>query len=63
MQETRGFDSEFTFKTTGAGGEDAIFLLGLNNAIEPARQKLATLGWREFKYNCQQEGLKINVEH
>ena len=43
-----GFDQTWTFKTTGAGGEDALILFGPREALTSAFQSLEALGWQEL---------------
>ena len=43
-----GFDETWTFKTTGAGGEDAILLLGPRQDLQAAIQCMQALGWQEL---------------
>ena len=40
-----GLDKKWTWKTTGAGGEDAILLIGEQHEISEAAGRLTDLGW------------------
>jgi hypothetical protein len=46
LQEVEGVDVTWSFKTTGAGGEDALLLVGDTAA---ARERLAALGWHALR--------------
>ena len=54
LKTCKGFDQEFTYKTTGAGGEDAIVLFGCPSHTNEAHDKLAALGWHrmDIKFPC-----------
>lgn len=59
FQELRGFDQDWTFKTTGAGGEDSILLFGHESDIAPAKAQLKTLGWEKLDANICHDGIKF----
>lgn len=59
LKTCRGFDRDFTYKTTGAGGEDAIILFGTPKHTEEARHKLASLGWHQLDINFPCHGASI----
>jgi mevalonate kinase len=40
-----GLDQSWSWKTTGAGGEDAILLIGSRHAVRPAMMSLLEMGW------------------
>jgi hypothetical protein len=43
-----GIDKKWTWKTTGAGGEDAILLIGEHHETVAAADRLTELGWRRL---------------
>lgn len=44
-----GCDAEWTFKTSGAGGEDALLLIGPAAQLGAPAQRLEALGWRRLE--------------
>lgn len=51
-----GFDETWTFKTTGAGGEDAILLIGEAFGLGAAETALLTHGWRPLGARFGEQG-------
>ncbi|MFK7824013.1 MAG: mevalonate kinase [Oligoflexales bacterium] len=51
LKTCKGFDEKFTYKTTGAGGEDAIVVFGFPSETREAHDKLASLGWHALDVN------------
>jgi mevalonate kinase len=60
LQQTAGLDETWTYKTTGAGGEDALLLFGDEGAIAAPQQALQKLGWKRFSYELVEEGARID---
>ncbi|MCX6123348.1 MAG: hypothetical protein NTV34_01150 [Proteobacteria bacterium] len=56
---TPGHDASWTWKTTGAGGEDALLLIGSQVAIRPAINTLFDLGWRRLDAKFCDTGISI----
>lgn len=54
-----GYDTTFTFKTTGAGGEDAILLIGDEGSVAPAADVLTAHGWRLLKKPFSDGGTSV----
>jgi mevalonate kinase len=54
-----GFDESWTFKTTGAGGEDAILLIGEAFDLGAAETALLTHGWRPLGARFSERGAHI----
>jgi len=57
LESLPGLDQNWSWKTTGAGGEDAIILIGRPEAIAAPKAALAGLGWRKSPFNFTQQGL------
>ncbi|MFW7377475.1 MAG: mevalonate kinase [Oligoflexus sp.] len=57
-----GFQTLWTYKTSGAGGEDAIILIGRQEDLSPAFQSLKNLGWSRLPYALGAERLKITAD-
>lgn len=57
-----GFDRSWTFKTTGAGGEDAILLIGEKKELSSVRDALSYHGWHPLGFSWQNRGATI-LEH
>ena len=54
-----GIDDRWSWKTTGAGGEDAILLVGRAADLESAKAKLASIGWHRLDAVFSESGAKI----
>ncbi len=46
LEQVEGCDESWSFKTSGAGGQDALILVGAAEAVAPARIALDQFGWR-----------------
>ncbi len=53
------FGKDFSFKTTGAGGEDSVLLVGYQEQITEATQVLAKLGWAKIESPFSERGLGV----
>jgi hypothetical protein len=62
LAEVPGMDSDWSWKTTGAGGEDAIILLGTNLQISAAAQALESLGWHKAAFHLANVGMMIKIQ-
>lgn len=54
-----GFDESWTAKTTGAGGEDAILLIGTHDDTEKATACLAQEGWYPLPVHPTEHGASL----
>ena len=54
-----GLDQNWSWKTTGAGGEDAIILIGTRTFIQPAAEKLWKSGWHRLDHQFTMTGTHI----
>ncbi len=58
LSDIPGLDRRWSWKTTGAGGEDAILVLGTSEDITQVTKKLTSLGWHAsghlFVNTCSQ---------
>lgn len=57
-----GADESFSWKTTGAGGEDAVLLIGTESAVEDAADKLQRRGWQRLKRPFAPEGTSVRID-
>ena len=55
-----GIDTKWSWKTTGAGGEDAILLIGPHKSIQPAAQELWSMGWHRLEAPFTSSGIRID---
>lgn len=62
LRELPGFDRSWTFKTSGAGGEDTILLLGRSAELQQAHQCLDHFGWHPLSVTISPLGTQINLE-
>ncbi len=58
LYELPGFDQNWSFKTTGAGGEDSILIIHPGPPDEMINHKLAKLGWFPAPFKPDNQGLK-----
>lgn len=54
-----GFNSSWTFKMTGAGGEDSIILIGEVKDLVEANSLLDEIGWNKISLNFINKGVVI----
>ena len=57
LENIPGLDLSWTWKTTGAGGEDAVLLIGAAAVLIEPRHALARIGWRPSPFKFTQQGL------
>lgn len=57
LMQVANCDETWTFKTSGAGGEDAVFLIGPSTEIQAAAQCLANKAWYPLQYHMCEHGL------
>lgn len=56
-----GCDEDFTFKTTGAGGEDALLLIGPSDKLKKPAEVLAAHGWYRLPGQPTGQGLSVEL--
>jgi hypothetical protein len=61
LTELPGVDRDWSFKFTGAGGEDAILIFGSEEHVGPALHRMAARGWREFRGEPEAGGARIVI--
>lgn len=59
LASLRDFDRSWSFKTTGAGGEDAILLLGPRSSLGEADEALRRAGWRPLPHAFTERGARV----
>jgi mevalonate kinase len=59
LKQVDGFGKDFSFKTTGAGGEDSVLLIGLQKHIEDACKVLAKQGWSKIDSPFSESGIEV----
>jgi hypothetical protein len=62
LESLEGFDTHWTYKTTGAGGEDAVLLLGTKENIETVVESVTELGWTLFEGSFSELGAHVVIE-
>ncbi|WP_132317093.1 hypothetical protein [Pseudobacteriovorax antillogorgiicola] len=60
LQELKGFDQSWTFKTTGAGGEDSILLIGDTSDLDEARHCLSIFNWQALDTEISAKGMTFH---
>ncbi len=60
LSEVDGCDLTWSFKTTGAGGEDALLLVGLEADLRAPAAVLKTLGWRRLRAGFESAGARVS---
>lgn len=56
-----GFDTKWTYKTSGAGGEDALLFFGLDEDLGEVTKCLQFSGWCEESWDITEKGLEYFV--
>jgi mevalonate kinase len=59
LEQCPGFDQTWTAKTTGAGGEDAILLIGTMEQTRMAAESLAREGWHRLPVHPAEHGASL----
>lgn len=59
LAETPGHDGPWTWKPTGAGGEDALLIIGPLESVKPAVTTLYGRGWRRLEADFTEQGIQI----
>ncbi len=62
IESVTGCDEDFSFKTTGAGGEDSLIVFGTATDCERILEKVSHLGWKQLVYKVDFTGAKFNGE-
>ena len=62
LEAQHGFEENWTYKTTGAGGEDAVLLFGKKEDLEPLLESVAGLGWTLFEGSFSELGAHVVAE-
>ena len=60
LQTVKGLDRKWSWKTTGAGGEDAIIVIGYKEDIAAVTACLAELDWQYYNYDIADRGLQLH---
>lgn len=61
LSSLAGFDSKWSFKTTGSGGEDALLFFGKVEDLGDVASHLKTFGWKREPWLLDREGLKVSL--
>ena len=61
LHNLSGLDRQWSWKTSGAGGEDALLVIGHQQDIAAATACLAELGWQRFAYSVTAQGLHLDI--
>ena len=59
LADIPGLDQTWSWKTTGAGGEDAILILGTKDEITLATEALRDIGWYPLNIQFTAKGISI----
>jgi mevalonate kinase len=59
IQTTPGCDRSWSWKTTGAGGEDALLIIGKSSEIAAVASKLWDIGWHRLNVPFNSGGARI----
>lgn len=52
----------FTYKPTGAGGEDALIVFGDGEGLGAADEVLSVMGWHKLPVAFRERGLELEVQ-
>ena len=59
LNNVSGLGETWAWKTTGAGGEDALILFGGELQCDEAIRKLQNAGWKKLLFSCPDKGILI----
>lgn len=59
LAQLPGFDRTWSFKTTGAGGEDAVLLIGEPTCLALATETLYRMGWDRLPARFATDGARV----
>jgi mevalonate kinase len=59
LAQCQGHDIVWSWKTTGAGGEDAILILGSLENAKPGIKLLLSRGWRRLDAKFSENGIRL----
>lgn len=59
LRTINGRDRKWSWKTSGAGGEDALIVIGYRADITAVSACLVALGWQNFDYRVAQHGMQL----
>lgn len=59
LRSVCGRDHKWSWKTSGAGGEDALIVVGYREDIAGVYARLAEQGWQAFDYRVAEHGLQL----
>lgn len=62
LNAIEGLDETWSYKTTGAGGEDAILLIGQQKNIETPSKLLNSAGWNSLGSSFTEDGVSIKKQ-
>lgn len=60
LKSLAGIDNHWTYKTTGAGGEDALLIIGHPDYLRAPVEALERLGWSRLKAPLMVEGARLS---
>lgn len=63
LRTVRGRDRQWSWKTSGAGGEDALIVVGHKQDIGAVTACLVELGWQRYDYHVVEGGLQLQRLH
>lgn len=61
LAKIEGLDRCWTYKTTGAGGQDALLLVGTDRAVAPAIETLVSAGWHYDNRGLSRHRIQMEV--
>lgn len=56
LRTSPGYGRDWSFKTTGAGGEDAIIIIGHKELVQPAKETLEAKAWYALDARASTQG-------
>jgi mevalonate kinase len=62
LEALPGCNKSWGFKTTGAGGEDALLLVGHDRDLSEARLSLEQAGWEKLPFSFSNEPIQVEKE-
>lgn len=61
LADVPGLDRNWSYKTSGAGGADAIIVVGLQPFVDAAIFRLKKINWQRIDYAVEEKGLRLQA--
>ncbi len=59
IRRLKNYGKTWTFKTTGAGGEDSLLFIGKDEDLKEAKEFMQEQGWYALPTSCSSKGMML----